>query len=158
MINKVVKTALVELGYVEGQNNLNKYAPVVHHANHQAWCATFLVYCFKMAGASKAIHNSASVLEIANWGKTNKLVIDKESAIKGDLILLDFTGDGKADHIELAVGLFDKAHQQIKTIGGNTGSVSQSNGDGVYLKQRQAKNICLVIRPDWSKVETEQKN
>ena len=153
MIKKILAIAESELGYTEGANNLNKFAPIVHHRNNQPWCATFISAIFKLAGCEKAILNSASVLEIANWGKKKGLEIPVKKAKTGDLIILDFTKDKKGDHIEIATSDFNSRSKFIKTIGGNTGDINQSNGDGVYRKIRWVENICLVIRPDWGACE-----
>lgn len=152
--SEVIETAKAHVGYTEGKNNYNIFAPVVGHRNNQAWCATFLVACFKIGGEAKAIKNSASVIEIAKWGLSNHAVIDPTEAKAGDVIILDFDGHGYPEHIELAIHDFDNKAKAIRTIGGNTSSGrtgNQANGDGVYPKTRRYGSIHMAIRPKWSK-------
>ena len=149
LINQVILQATANIGYREGVNNDNKFAETARHPNHQPWCATFLVACFIKVGLVKAIPNSAAVLDFAKWGKTKKRIIDLKDAKAGDLILFDFTGAKSPQHIGLAVKDFDPSTNSIETVEGNTGNGSQSNGDGVYRKVRQAQFVFLVVRPIW---------
>ena len=147
-IELVLKEARGHIGYKEGANNNNIFAGYAAHPNHQPWCATFIVSCFKRAGALAAIKNSASCIEIYKWGKQKKALIDYTEAQRGDLILMDFTGSGIPQHIGIASKDWDG--RQIETIEGNTGDASQTNGDGVARKKRQSQYIFAVIRPLWS--------
>lgn len=149
--NQVILQAQTNLGYVEGVNNDNKFAATAGHANHQPWCATFIVACFIKAGAAKAIPNSVAVLDFQKWGKTKKQIVDFKSAKAGDLILMDFTESKVPQHIGLAVKDYDLLHDCIETIEGNTsnGAGSQANGDGVYRRIRPSKFVLTVVRPIW---------
>ena len=49
-IQKVISSAVSHKGYKEGANNDNIFAGIAGHANHQPWCATFVVACFKEGG------------------------------------------------------------------------------------------------------------
>lgn len=151
---EVIATAEANVGYTEGKNNYNIFAPVAGHRNNQAWCATFIVACFTIGGEAKAIKNSASVIEIAKWALRSGAVIEASDAVAGDVLLFDFSGHGYPEHIELAINNFNKKTKTIRTIGGNTSSGragSQSNGDGVYQKARAYSTIHMAIRPKWSK-------
>lgn len=148
-IKKIIEAAKKEVGYTEGKNNDNKYAAMVHQANHQPWCATFVNAIFKEAGAWDKILHSASCEQIEAWGKKEGLLIDRQKAKAGDLILFDFSDSGKAQHIGIAVAKYDLKTQSIKTIEGNTGAQSQTNGEGVYKKTRQIGFIRSVIRPKY---------
>jgi len=150
-LNNVLAQVQGNLGYTEGLNNDNKFAETAGHANHQPWCATFLVACFKKAGAEKAIPNSAAVVDFLKWGKAKKQTVEFKDAKRGDLILFDFTGSKTPQHIGIAVTDFDPAHNAIITVEGNTSaqSGSQANGDGVYKKLRQAQFVFAVVRPIW---------
>ena len=61
------------------------------------------------------------------------------------------THKGVAEHIGIATAAFNKATHSVATVEGNTGlpGANQSNGDGVYTKNRDASLIRLAIRPKW---------
>jgi hypothetical protein len=145
--SKAIKLAMAEAGYVEGKNNLNKFAPVAGHANNQPWCNTFISAIFIQAGIREAIPITASCAATLAWGIKNKRIIQMEKAKRGDLLIFDFTKSGQAQHIGLAVQDFDLMTNTIKTIEGNTGEKSQANGEGVYVKTRSKDFIKAVIRP-----------
>lgn len=149
-IQKVLSSALSHKGYKEGANNDNIFAAKAGHANHQPWCATFVVAVFKEGGEAAAVPNSASCEYIEAWGTKMKRTRTKQTAKKGDLILFDFTKSGKSQHIGIAISDYDLTHNTVQTIEGNTGDVNQANGDGVYVKTRQLEFIRAVIRPNWS--------
>ena len=149
-IQQVISKAVSHKGYKEGANNDNIFAGIAGHANHQPWCATFVVACFKEGGEAAAVPDSASCEFIETWGIKMKRTRTKQVAKRGDLILMDFNKSGKSQHIGIAVHDFDLKTNTIQTIEGNTGDVNQANGDGVYIKTRQADFIRAVIRPVWS--------
>jgi hypothetical protein len=144
---RVIELATAEVGYVEGLNNLNKFAPVAGHANNQPWCNTFISAIFIKAGLHSAIPITASCAKTLAWGIKNKRIIQIEKAKRGDLLIFDFSKSGQSEHIGLAIKDFDSKTQTIKTIEGNTGEKSQTNGEGVYLKTRSKDFIKAVIRP-----------
>jgi hypothetical protein len=145
--DKAIKLATAEVGYVEGKNNNNKFAPVAGHANNQPWCNTFISAIFIQAGLHEAIPITASCARTLAWGIKNKRLIQTDKAKKGDLLIFDFTKSGQAQHIGLAIKNFDLKTQTIRTVEGNTGEKSQANGEGVYLKTRSKDFIKAVIRP-----------
>jgi hypothetical protein len=145
--DKVIELAVAEAGYVEGKNNLNKFAPVAGHANNQPWCNTFISAIFIQAGIRKAIPITASCAATLAWGIKHNRVVSCSLAKAGDLLIFDFTKSGKAQHIGLAISDFDPKTKTIKTIEGNTGENSQANGEGVALKTRSKDFIKAVIRP-----------
>jgi hypothetical protein len=149
-IQKVISSAVSHKGYKEGANNDNIFAGIAGHANHQPWCATFVVACFKEGGELAAVPNSASCEFIEAWGNKMQRTRTKQTAKRGDLILFDFSKSGNAQHVGIAVHDYDLKTNTIQTIEGNTGDVNQANGDGVYVKTRQLEFIRAVIRPVWS--------
>ena len=144
---KVIKLAKAEVGYVEGKSNFNKFARVAGHANNAPWCNTFISAIFIEAGLKNAIPITASCASTLAWGIKNDRVIPTRKAKRGDLLIFDFTKSGQAQHIGLAIKRFNRLTKTIKTVEGNTGQTSQSNGEGVYLKTRSKNFIVAVIRP-----------
>ena len=149
--SEVLAYAKKNVGYVEGKNNSNIFAFTAGHPNHQPWCATFIVACFKVGQEGKAIKNSASCIEIEQWANAHKRAIPVAEAQAGDLLLFDFSRSGKSEHIGLATSSYNSKTKTIRTIEGNTssGRGSQTNGDGVYNKVRGNSAIRMAIRPDW---------
>jgi cell wall-associated NlpC family hydrolase len=150
----VIDVAIKEVGYKEGQSNDNKYAALAGHANHQAWCATFVYAMFKTAGEAKAIPNTAYCPAIEAWARANNSIVPLSESKAGDLVLFDFTRSGKAEHVGIqSVDFSAKSPDRIRTIDGNSSSSasgSQSNGDGVVSKNRPVSLVRLIVRPKWS--------
>jgi len=151
-IAKVLKAASDEVGYKEGANNDNKFAAVAGHANHQPWCATFVRACFIKGEEPKAIPDTAYCPYLEAWGRANNRVVPLAEAKKGDLVLFDFSRSGRADHVGILSHDYDPTKPNlIRTIEGNTGNISQTNGDGVARKNRAVSLVRIIVRPKWSK-------
>lgn len=151
-LSGVLAAAAKEVGYKEGANNDNKFAKVAGHANHQPWCATFVRACFVAGKEEKAIPNTAYCPHIEAWGREHNRVVPLAEAKKGDLVLFDFARAGRADHVGILTHDYDKTRPGlIRTIEGNTGTQSQTNGDGVARKNRAVSLVRIIVRPNWSK-------
>ena len=153
--NHLIQLALEEVGYTEGAKNDNKYARLAGHANNLPWCATFIYAMFKEADLAKAIPNTASCQAIEKWAKESEVIVPTESAKRGDLILMDFSKSGKAQHVGIAISRYKPERKTIHTVEGNTGDKSQINGEGVYLKTRGVGVIRCVVRPRYPKNKEE---
>ena len=151
-IQKVLDAARAEIGYNEKPNNNNKFAKVAGHANYQPWCATFIRACFIKGQEEKAIPNSAYCPHIEAWARANNRVVPTREAKRGDLVLFDFTRSGKSEHIGILTHNFSaKSPEYLRTIEGNTGAISASEGDGVQKKKRHVSIVRIIVRPKWSK-------
>ena len=154
-IQKVLDNALGWVGYTEKPNNDTIFAKKAGHPNHQPWCATFVRACFVDAGEANAIPNTASVNEIYKWAVKNNALVTKQTAKAGDLVIMNFDGNKIPDHIGIMRQDFNMKQQMWYTIEGNTSDPanktgSQSNGDGVYKKERPLGYIFAIVRPKWS--------
>ena len=147
MAAALIELALKEVGYVEGANNLNKFAPIAGHANNRPWCNSFVSAMFIQAGIREAIPITASCAATLAWALKHKRLIQVEKAKRGDLLIFDFSKSGHSEHIGIALDNFDVERKTIHTIEGNTGESSQTNGEGVYIKTRSKAFIKAVIRP-----------
>lgn len=151
-LTSVLATARAEVGYKEGKNNDNKFAAIAGHANNQPWCATFVRACFIKGKEEKAIPNTAYCPYIEAWGKQHNRVVPMAEAKAGDLVLFDFARKGIADHVGILNYDYDPTRPNlIRTIEGNTGSQSETNGDGVAAKNRASSLVRVIVRPNWSK-------
>ena len=100
---------------------------------------------------SKYILRTASCPALGDWAIKNKLVVKWGSAKRGDLVLFDFNGNGTSDHI----GIVTKATSSyIETIEGNTGSGSNTNGDGVYRRRRTKGQVNYFVRTKCPDIES----
>ena len=151
-LKAVMKAARDEIGYQEGANNDNKFAKVAGHANNQPWCATFIRACFIKGKEEKAIPDTAYCPYLESWGRQHNRIVPIKELKRGDLLLFDFGRTGRADHVGIATHDFDeKSPLLVKTIEGNTGNKSQTNGEFVARKNRAVSLVRVIVRPKWSK-------
>lgn len=100
---------------------------------------------------SKYVLRTASCPAFGDWAIKNKLVVKWGSAKRGDLALFDFNKNSQSDHI----GIVTKATSSyIETIEGNTGSGSNTNGDGVYRRRRTKGQVNYFVRTKCSDMES----
>lgn len=146
----IADIALQQVGYHEGTNNSNKFSQALKRPA-ESWCADFVVWCAIQDQQSDLVLHSSYCPDFEAWAKKNGLVIPVEQVQKNDLLLFDWTHKGVAEHIGIATAAFNKATHSVATVEGNTGlpGANQSNGDGVYTKNRDASLIRLAIRPKW---------
>ena len=116
-----------------------------------AWCAVFIWWLFREAGASRLYYDggrTAYVPALVDYARRTGRIVDRPRA--GDLVCFDFNGNGTADHIGICED-FDGSI--VTTIDGNTGNQSESSGGAVMRRCRDKKYIAAVIRPAYEEVE-----
>ena len=124
------------------------------------YCAMFASYCLDWAGVTCAGMPSAYCPDIVSAGEDVGATVSCEDAEAGDLVLFDWGGDGLADHI----GIVEENHPSdgyMTTIEGNTSSGaggSQSNGGGVYRRQRGYGSVRCVVRPDYNENQEDEED
>ena len=151
--NKILELARAELGVKEtpaGSNNVKyneSYYRLPVSGPKYPWCATFIWWLFKRAGAPELYfggQKTAYVPALLTWARQNDMVVDEPQP--GDLICFDFNDNSKADHI----GVCERWDgQYITTIDGNTGTTNEANGGCVMRRRRHKKYILAVIRPKY---------
>jgi peptidoglycan hydrolase-like protein with peptidoglycan-binding domain len=150
----VVRIASAEVGYREGPNNWNRYAPEVGHANNAAWCGSFTDFVLRKAnqtGEPSSIWTPSGLQAYRRLGRA----IDRNGpAQAGDLVYFDWqggTGTSGVDHVGIVTGV--RQDGQVETIEGNTSPSSggsQSDGGGVYRRVRPRSVIAGFGRPAYS--------
>lgn len=136
--------AASQVGYIEGPNNDNKYGEYFG-ANNQPWCAYFLMWCLAMCGADpEAAGFTGSVSSF--YAMNNRVV---SQLVPGDFVCFGqkrpyWTSEHQ--HAEMFIE-FD-TNGNLRTIGGNTSSTSQSEGDGVEWKTRDADEVTACVHYD----------
>ena len=161
-LSKVTGIARGELGYTEAPANSNRakyweaYDPKMQG---QPWCVAFLWWCFDKAGERMAFFGggkTASCGTLLRWYREQGLTVPVREVQLGDIVLLNFNGEGTPDHCGLVVGV--NYHESggwktsAQTIEGNTTpgeEGSQDNGGCVALKTRWGNQIVAVCRPQY---------
>lgn len=148
-IEKILSVAAKEIGYKEGHGNKTKYGKA-YGLDGVPWCVIFQWWVFQTAGLSSLFYGGK---KIASCSALKKYAQSKKQWVtsgykSGDLVILNFPKTGcETDHIALVESVNGSV---LTTIEGNTsaaGSGSQSNGDGVYRKQRDIALVNGAYRP-----------
>ena len=148
-IEKILSVAAKEIGYKEGRGNKTKYGKA-YGLDGVPWCVIFQWWVFKTAGLSSLFYGGkkiASCSALKTYAQSKKQWVTSRYK-SGDLVILNFPKTGcETDHIALV----EKVNGNVlTTIEGNTSSGasgSQSNGDGVYRKQRNVSLVNGAYRP-----------
>ncbi|ANZ19960.1 CHAP domain-containing protein [Streptomyces noursei] len=136
----VIRIARGEIGYREGfsgghWNNHQRYSPAVpglEWSQNQAWCATFVSWCARQAGAGSLFPVTASVWTAYNWFRSRGRY-SAYPAIGAQVIY----GRSANSHTGIVVA-YDA--NTITTVEGNTSVTGSAEGDGVYLKRRNRRD------------------
>lgn len=142
---KVIAAAKAEVGYREGKTNgrnnnrqkFSKNVPGLEWSDGQPWCATFVAWCARKAGAADLYPVTASCDVAGKWfkdrGRWSAYPAVGAQAFFGFPHDLNHTG---------IVYKFDANY--IWTIEGNTNSNGSREGDGVYLKKRARRSANVI--------------
>jgi len=149
--NTIIDEATKYIGVFESPPNSNNvifnteyYGKPVSGSNYP-WCAVFIWYVFKHAGASKLFcdgQKSAYTPTIANYYKKIKRWFSTPKV--GDLVFFSFNAS-RINHIGLVVEVISPT--KIRTIEGNTSTGNDRNGGTVMYRDRSTKNIVGYGRP-----------
>lgn len=151
-VKKLLDTAKKELGVKESPPNSNnvKYntwfygKPVVGSA--YPWCAVFVFEMCKKAGVKVPVDfpEAASCGAWMRAAKTAGMWVTSGFQ-PGDIAIFDFSGNKKTtQHCGIIESVLDNS---VKTIEGNTGTSSDSDGGEVMRRTRANKFIIGVVRP-----------
>lgn len=150
---KIVKIAFAEVGTVESPKNSNrqKYGEWFGF-NGVAWCAIFVSWCYAHAGVLLKGYGYkkgfAGCQSAAALFRKNGEVITREQLRVGDIILFDWNGDGRYDHVGIFNGWANAERTIAYTLEGNTSATNQSNGGEVQSRKRDTTKIsCLFAHP-----------
>ncbi|SHN32555.1 CHAP domain-containing protein [Streptomyces yunnanensis] len=137
----VIDTAANEIGYREGYsdghwNNQQKYSPAVpglEWSQGQPWCHTFVSWVFRTAELNDLAPVTASCAQGVQWFK-GKGQFSRYPAVGA---VIYFGSDG-GRHVGI-VERYDA--DNVYTIEGNTNQDGSAEGDGVYRKTRQRRDL-----------------
>ena len=146
---KIIQIAKTEIGVCEEppNSNLNKYG-LWFGWNGVAWCAEFVSWVYHMAGFplgnigfTKGFAGCQSAY--SHFLKTKEITTSPQM---GDIVLFDWNGDHRYDHVGLFVKWADEAKGIFETIEGNTSLTNDSNGGSVMSRTRN-KKVAVFIHP-----------
>ena len=146
---KVIAVAKREIGVTEVPFNSNKTKYGQWFGlDGVAWCGMFVSWCYDKAGFplgnigfTKGFAGCQTAYDY--FKKTGQ--ITKEPQI-GDIVLFDWNGDKRYDHVGLFVGWVANG-KSFSTIEGNTSMTNQSNGGCVMDRVRDMGTNPIFIHP-----------
>lgn len=113
------------------------------------WCAAFVQYCSDVAADGIGVTNPLDDVKLealvqSYYDMLEGSVVPLDVVEPGDLALFRFGGSARWNHI----GFVAEAPKDgtFMSVEGNTGDVSQRDGDGVYLKPRTVTDypVCFI--------------
>lgn len=149
----ILSIAEKEIGYIEGKNNDTKYGKA-YGMNNVYWCMIFVWWVFQQIDKSLFFDGGkcASCTQLMNWAKSKGQFVTKDFKA-GDILLYNWKClKTSCDHTGIFVGY--KNSSTAYAIEGNTSKGSggsQSNGDGVYKRERALKYVVGAFRPQYEK-------
>lgn len=146
-VSDLVAQATKWLGYKEGRNNATVFGKRTGFPN-QPWCGSF-VNCVAADAGVKLPGSMVYTPAGAEAFKNVKRFFTVPR--KGDIVFFSFEGK-RVDHVGIVVSTAGWKKGYIETIEGNTWSGTgqfQGNGDGVYKRVRNKKDIYGFGRPSF---------
>jgi cell wall-associated NlpC family hydrolase len=145
--DKILDIARKEVGYIEQAGNKTKYGKWFG-LDGVPWCGMFVSWVYAKAGVplpkigfTKGFAGCQTAYE---YFKRKGMVT--ASPKQGDIVLFDFTGDGRFDHtgIFICFGSVVNKVQRIYSIEGNTSLKNQANGGQVMDRIRTGRQCVFV--------------
>ena len=145
-IDKLIEAARGEIGVKESPPNSNRVKYCTVYGVVTAWCVIFIWWLFRLCGLSHLFYGGgkcASCSVLMGWAKSHGQWVTKGYR-KGDLLLYDWNGDGKPEHIGLCVSV---SSGKVTAIEGNTSTGSNSDGGEVMQRTRSISSVLGAVRP-----------
>lgn len=153
--NEIIKKAISQIGVTEKPSNSNnviyntEYYGKAVVGNAYPWCCAFVWWIFKKCGASDLFYGgkkTAYCPTVETYYRKQKQWYTNNPKV-GDLVLFDFSGSGKAEHI----GILEKINSNgtYQCIEGNTGTGNDANGGCVMRRIRTRAQIRGFARPNY---------
>lgn len=154
----ILRIAQAEIGTKEQPANSNKvkyntayYGREVSGSNY-AWCAVFVWWCFKQAGAASLYYGGGKTAYCPTLLSYHKAQAVKGDYKPGDVVFFNFSGGSSAKHVGIVESWDGKT---LTTIEGNTGTGNDTNGGAVMRRTRYPKNVVGAYRPAYKEDEDE---
>lgn len=131
--------ALTDVGYLEGPRNRNRFAPMVGAPNNVPYCAIGAAKAWRKWVDFKAVFPLPWYVP-SIWATAKKKGWTTSTPRDGDLAIYDFGRDHVSDHVGIAYPTKGTGYAvEYNTSPGASGS--QTNGGGVFIRQRPARHI-----------------
>ena len=146
---KVIAIAKKEIGVTEvpANSNKSKYGKWFGF-DGVAWCGMFVSWCYDKAGFplgnigfSKGFAGCQTAYD--HYKKSGEITTDPQP---GDIVLFDWNGDKRYDHVGIFVSWKAKG-KTFNTVEGNTSPTNASNGGCVMDMVRKIENNPIFIHP-----------
>ena len=108
------------------------------------WCAVFVWWCFREAGASELFYGGKKTASCSTLLGFHKAQAVRGNYLPGDIIFFNFNGKKNTQHVGICEG-WDGRY--ITTIDGNTAPTNEANGGAVMRRKRDKKYIVGAYRP-----------
>lgn len=146
-MSNIIEIAKKEIGYIESKGNDTKYGKWFE-LNNLPWCGIFVSWVYFHAnvplpkiGFNKGFASCQFAFEY--FKKTGKIVNNPE---EGNIVLYDFSKDGRYDHTGIFVKWTDSRKKYFIAIEGNTSTTNNRNGGSVMQRTRNCAN-CIFVKP-----------
>jgi hypothetical protein len=156
--NDVLDLARAEIGVKESPANSSNvkyntayYNRVINDPAYH-WCATFLWWLFREAGAPHLYYGGEKTASCSTlFGYHRSMGQDVTDYRPGDIIFFDFSGKKKStEHVGICESVDG---EYITTIDGNTGTTNDANGGAVMRRKRLLKYVSAAYRPAYKEEE-----
>ncbi len=150
---QLLDVARAELGYREGPNNWTRYSAEMYGGRYQnqAWCGVFVGWCFSRVGMGSEPSSVWTPAGAVAYQRAGRLISRYGAVQPGDVVYFDWGGSQTLSRIDHVGFVETVGNGSVTTIEGNTlpaGQVGdQSNGGGVYRRQRPLGTIACFGRP-----------
>lgn len=149
---KILEIARDQLGIKENPPNSNRckfntayYGQEVSGSAYP-WCAVFVWWCFREAGASELFYGGKKTASCSTLLGFHKAQAVRGNYLPGDIIFFNFDGKKNTQHVGICEG-WDGRY--ITTIDGNTAPTNEANGGAVMRRKRDKKYIVGAYRPGY---------
>lgn len=153
-IDRLISCARGELGVKESPPNSNRVKYCTEYGVVTAWCVIFVWWLFRKCGLSALLYDGkkvASCSVLLGWAKAKKQWVTK-GYHPGDLLIYDWNGDGKPEHIGICVSV---SSGKVTAIEGNTSTSNNSDGGEVMLRTRSISSVLGAVRPLYAAAGTD---
>ncbi len=138
-------------------SNLQPFAALAGHPNGYAWCASFVVACFRQAGMKLPSESAWTPAMAQAFQQAGAWHAGAGGAQPGDVLFWDFPDATQGiEHVSICTGGVGPAGS-VPDIGGNTSDHeggSPDNGGGVFENARDSGWVVGYGRPAYVSVAT----
>lgn len=153
--DRILSIARSYIGVVEKQTNNVVFNTAYYgkevNGSAYPWCAVFIWYVFREAGASDLYYGGKKTAYCPTLMSYYKGQLYQTPEV-GDIVFYNFSGKKTATHVGI---VSEVGNGSIKAIEGNTSTVNQNNG-GMVMERERKLSVCIgFARPDYTERSTQ---